>query len=366
MRHLLLISLVVFLAGCQSMTVEQDPSGRRLPQGTVTAIHRYFAPEAVPYASSVSIVRVQSMPNFMGLKSSGGYIPFTKTVIVSEESKSIPATVVHEILHVYFWMGKVPNQDGFARNLERFLKDPRYLKQAAFLNSQWEDYEKSWLYPKSMRLHEYYAYIGQALMDRSKEDCFGLPPYMEGHFRGILHPSLYFDHRFYDGKNRPNWEVVTARYRVGSRVFNVAAPWRDHEAIVRYGGVILRSAAEPEPGQPIAATVVKIGEEQVTQGLQVRIPARTRPLYVDLLLFLPTEAPLAQEKNIRTIVLTTKSGRILNILYPHEMNFSAAAVENARMTWKEASLVYKSYISRNLVVRVDVHKGCNQVTPQQK
>ena len=366
MRHLLLISFVVFLAGCQSMTVEQDPSGRLLPQGTVTAIHRYFAPEAVPYASSVSIVRVQSMPDFMGLKSSGGYIPFTKTIIVSEESKSIPVTVVHEILHVFYWMGKVPNQAGFARNLKRFLKDPRYSKQAAFLNSQWKDYEKSWLYPKSMRLHEYYAYLGQSLMDRSKVDCFGLPPYMEEHFRGIFHSSLYFDHRFYNNKNRPHWEGVGACYRIGSRVFYVKAPWRDHEAMVRYGGVIQLTSAQQKPAHPIEATIVKIGEEQVTQGLQVRIPARTHPLYVDLLLFLPAEAPLAQEKKIRTIVLTTKSGLILNILYPHEMNFSASAVENARMRWEEASLVYKSYISRNLVVRVDVQRVAIQVASQQK
>lgn len=298
--------LVVLLAGCQSTTVEQDPGERLLPEGTVSTIHTALAPEFVPYARTISVWHLEWLPN-LTVPASGAYIPFTRTIIVSAESSDPDVTLIHEVLHVVAWKGMIPHMDQFEASVEKFLEDKRYEELVKYAREKWKSYEESWLYPNFMRLDEYYAYIGSILLERKKYGDTGLPEYLAQHYRGILHPLLYFDHRFYGKRTVPDWDVVTAVYWHQNRVLMLTAKWVEVEALFRYGGVLrpyLRA------GMSEFVAIERIYDTQTQQPFDVSIPPNCAPTQITIPVTIRGEdrATLSRESYLLLMGTDTRTG----------------------------------------------------------
>lgn len=345
--------LFISLAGCQSTTVEQDPNSAHLPREIVTTIHSAFDPKIMDYVKSISIFHVDRIPNFLIKEASGAYIPFTRSIIVSEESSDINRTTVHEMLHVIAWKGLIPDGDHFEHNLERFLADKRYASLVKYCQGQWEKYEEAWLYPNFMRPDEFYAHIGDALLSGSYE---GLPDYMEQHYRGILHPALTFDGRYYEGKSHFTWSTVIAWFWFDGVFVGVKAPWRYIDALVRYGGVI-RTMPTGFPLVPIRiAQVVRIGSQQQTasQG-QFSIQPGTAPSSVSHYVRLGSwELSQLQYRHGVWTVSVQERGR--GLLYAGEgrlvQNMMPPTV-GIHIPWKETQRLFFCHIHRKLDVSTE-------------
>jgi hypothetical protein len=252
------------------------------------------------------------------------------------------------MLHVIKWKERFPHPDSFSVHLRRLLSDPRHKSLADHVKSELSDYEKSWLYPDFMLEDEAFAFIGDALF---KGGYHGLPVYMGQHYEGVLHPMLIFDHRFYQEKTRPEWELVTTVFHIDGQWFIVAGSWRMIESLVRYGGVI---RSQPRILVPIrVAEVVKIGGEQVTAGYDVRIPAGHKPERVRFAVQLTRdEKEELQKAKDRTTLVFDRDHLLMR-----KDQSSGREQDSSRSslvcTWDEAMSMADAYIGRRL--RMSVH-----------
>lgn len=265
--------LAVLLTGCQSTTVEEDPTEQYLPEGTISTINVAFAPEIHPFVYSISVWRFDKIPDMLGVGAAGAYIPFTKTILISDKASNKDRALVHEMLHVVFFKEEHPLPDLFESDLKRFLQDPKYSELAASVNKTIDGYKESWRFPRSFIDDEYYAYIGEYVYGGVKGGQYGLPEYMARHYRGVLNHLHFFDARHYDGKNRPCLHTMSAEFVFDGISRFVHAPAVQIRALARYGGAIRLEKV----GGLEKFVIRSVGSAQPPQKGDYVIPPKSRP-----------------------------------------------------------------------------------------
>jgi len=352
MRNLILVALLMIpLAGCQSTSVEQDPTGKTLPLGTISTLNLAFHPNSLPYVRSVSIWRFEKIPDIVGVGATGAYIPYTKTILLADDATYPDRTLVHEMLHVVFFKEEYPFPELFTQDLERFLQDEDYKDVVASIESSLEDYRNSLRFPEAFIDDEYYAYLGERLYAQNRGGEHGLPDYMARHYRGVLNPLLYFDHRFYEGKIRPKVECIRATFKQDGRTFVVTDTLLKIRALVRHGGVVQKkdetATSDLIVGSVGAGKTATIGRHEVVAG--------TKPSSVSFQL---DTASYRYSSSFSAIFISYEVWSNEKFLFSLDGGGHQQLLQNfvhLTMSWDTSEQLFELYLQKRLDIRVRPH-----------
>lgn len=342
--------LALSLAGCQSISVEQNPSGSKLPQGTISTMHEAFSPQIIEFVRGISIFHVDWIIDPFDQGYSGMYIPFTRSIIVSEESKNMSRTLVHEMLHVIFFKKAFPFAHCFEEDLERFVNDNRYQALIDYVDKRWSSYEDSWFYPSSFKADEYFCYLGEALYARQSYGDLGLPEYMARHYQGVLNPLLIYDHRRFVGGIRPDWDKVRAHFLIDGREVCVGSSMNRLLAFICYGGVL-----QPRDSMDGCYEIISMSssDQPDLAKNQFRVEPGLEPRSISLKWNFSSDQLFAMRTYSQMVLIFERSGHEIaqsSVFFQRMVSHNTAYLS---LNWNDVPSILESYLHNSLKVRIE-------------
>ncbi len=290
MKHYCFALLVLLsLAGCGPLhtayTLQEDPNELYIPRGTRATLERYFEPSLLPYFTE-EMAYTKNDREFwrVPLPAGGGMrtraflgfgfeeaIFLDPTIRLHRESNQL--LLVHEALHAVYNNAMHALHSSFEADVQRLFNDSfRYddlvseirRKLNGILYADLDD---------TTRLTEYYAYIGQTLVDPYRR-C-AAPPYIVRHYEGVLRTDK-LTCRVQEPSSVPSpiKDLFIAQFDHDGQRYVMAAKGLQLDVLARGGGVI-RPATDDTA--IIASACHLAGEPTTLVVLESAAPCHMRP-----------------------------------------------------------------------------------------